>query len=235
MKKYYQILAAGLLILASIACNFPYLVNTPESPSEGILDQAPQTQEPQPQGIQPTQEPTVVDQGGPQVYSGNGVEIALPNSYVVESDISISTASQDFLSEEGAEALQEMLANNEEDILLWGYDTGAESERPTSFIVLKNDEYAGIPLMIISGFADQLFGSRVDSFEKERLSLGQKDALRILATTETDEFGSSQVIYLFKDSEKLWIIVFSTDPNQMESQLTTFDTAVTSFKILSVE
>ena len=228
MKKFYLIFTISSLLLASLACNLPSFTGTTGSATESI--------QPQDTPIS-TEVPPEEHSGGMQVYSDNGVEITLPDSYVlgdVEQDLAILGDSLSGMNQEGSETLQELYENNKDDILMWGYDTSSQSTPLTSFVVLKNEEYSGIPLMIISRFADRIFSENVASFEQERLRLGERDVLQFLATTDNNGVDSSQIIYLFNESGKLWVTVFSTGSDQAEAQLPTFDAAVKSLSIPEV-
>lgn len=225
MKKYFLILAISSLLFASIACNLPSFADSTGSVTENI--------QPQDTPIS-AEDPSEEHSGGMKVHSDNGVEITLPDSYVlgdVDKDLAILGESLSGMNQGGGEILQEMYENNKEDILMSGYDTSGQLTQPTSFVVLKNEEYSGIPLMIISSVANKILGENVDSFEKERLTLGERDALRFLASTEIDDIDTSQVIYLFRESGKLWIVIFSTRPDQVDARLSTFDAAVQSLLI----
>lgn len=229
MKKFYLILAISSLLLASLACNIPSFTEGTGSVTTNI--------QPQDTPIR-AEEPSEEHSGGMEVYRDNGVEITLPDSYVlgdVERDLAILGESLSGMNQEGGESLQELYENNKDDILMWGYDASGQSTQPTSFVVLKNEEYSGIPLMIISRFANRIFSEEVASFEQERMRLGERDVLRILAVTDNNGVDTSQVIYLFNESGNLWVVVFSTGLDQVDARLSTFDAAVQSVSILEVD
>lgn len=212
MKKTPLILMIFILILAVLACGLP------------SFSQAEETQQ---NGLAPGGQPSVDNSGGTRVYSDNGVEITLPKTYILgDVDAGLAVLDKDL------RAMSEQAAG---DILLWAYDTVNSSNQQTGLAVMKNENFAGIPLAIISPFASALLGKEVDIINQKRLTLGDREALQFLTATDNAGIVTNQVIYLFKDSGKLWIIGFLTSPDQIADRLPTFDTAVVSFSVLSVE
>jgi len=247
MKKFPLIILTVVLVLATLACRLPLLRSVLETPAVTTEDTA------QEENAPPAEETAEADVAASdldetesaaginaetKIYSDNGVEITLPSSYVlgdVEKDLAILVEGLQAMSEEDAEDIQQLYENNKDDIILWGYDTDSPASHQTSLLVMKNEEFAGMSLTIISTFANILLGEEVNIIEKERLTLGEKDVLRFLTAAENAGVQTAQSIYLFNDSGKLWLVGFFTDQGQIDTRLPTFDAAVESFTVLSME
>jgi hypothetical protein len=81
------------------------------------------------------------------------VEITLPASYefdYAQKDLEILVEALKTMSEEYSEDIQELNDNNKDDVILWGYDTDSPSSHQTSLLVMKNEEFTGMSLVIIS-------------------------------------------------------------------------------------
>ena len=250
MKKAAYILASVGLILATLACRLPFgsSGNAVEDPD--VNGQAPDAEEPTEDPVvveteaiaSGTEEETAVasESGGTAVYSDRGVEITLPSSYMVgdvEKDLAILVEGLTAMSEDPEDAadLQALYEKNEEDIMLWGYDSNSPSSHQTSVLVMKNEEFAGMSLALISTVANVLLGDEVDSMSKESMTLGSRDVVRFETTSENAGVQTAQAIYIFNDSGKLWLIGFFTNLDQYEERLPSFDAAVESFTVVDVE
>ncbi len=207
MKKSALILSTFALVLAAVACNLPINSTAATStPATGLPEMPPQSS------------------GETAVYSDNGVEITLSSSFILgdpETDLAAAAGG----------GLSGLYAENADDILLWAY----ENDPQTGVMVLKNEEYAGMPLGIISTFAGSILGDAVNIAAQEQMKLGGRDVLRFLSTTDNAGVMTTQAVYLFNEDGKLWLIVFFTDQAQLDARLPAFDAAVASFTIRDVE
>jgi hypothetical protein len=249
MKKKAYILASLFLILATLACRLPFR-------SSVSIDEETTVNGTIPDGEESTKEPAVETEAdaveteevntdgsastGTAVYTDRGVEITLPSSYRVgdvEKDLAILVEGLSAMSEDSEDAadLQALYEKNKEDIMLWGYDTNSPTSHQTSVLVVKNEEFAGMSLGLISVVANALLGDELDSMSKESMTLGSRDVVRFETTSENAGVQTAQAIYIFNDSGKLWLIGFFTDLEQFEERLATFDTAVESFTVINVE
>ncbi|MDY6866672.1 MAG: hypothetical protein SVT56_02030 [Chloroflexota bacterium] len=240
-KKAPIILMLLILILATLACRLPTF-GRPESASAVETDVVVEEVAPEEEDtavVQPEEtEPDAESSDGTVVYRDNGVEITLPASYELgdaEKELEILVEALRMMSEEDSEDIQKLYAKNKNDVILWAYDTDSPATHQTSLLVMKNEEFAGMSLGIISTFANVLLGSEVDTIGQERLNLGGREVLRFLTTAENVGVETSQAVYLFNDSDKLWLIGFFTNTEQFEDRLSTFDSAAASFKVLSVD
>ena len=243
MKNRRRWIALCALLLTAMACRLPFLTRAAETPvvsTEGTVLEEPTSLVEQPTATESAEAAPPEEDlpNEPQVYSDNGVEITLPASYAlgdVEKDLGILVEGLQALSEEGAQDIQALYEQNKEDIMLWGYDTESPAEHTTSLLILKNEEFAGMSLSLISVFANALLGDEVDSMDQERISLGGQDVLRFMTTAENAGVETAQVIYLFNGAGKLWVIGFFTNQAQIELRLPAFDAAVASFEYLGGE
>lgn len=206
MKKI-TLIASGLVwVLAMLACNLPVSI-------------AGETSVPT---AQATETPPQAD-NDTAVYSDNGVEITLSSSFVLGDPTDLAAAAGGSFSG--------LYAQNADNILLWAY----RNDPQTGLAVVKNEEYAGMPLGIISTFAGSIVGDAATIVAQEQLELGGRDVLRIQTTSENGGVRTAQAVYLFNEGGKLWLIGFFTDQEQIDARLPAFDAAVASFTIVSVD
>ena len=244
MKKLFTLVALLALALANLACWLPFInraVETPVVSTEETTIEGPNPEAQAPNAVEETaSEPTEMIEvsAAIQVLRDNGVEITLPASYVLgdaEKDLAVLLEGLQALSEDSGQDIQALYEQNKEDIVLWGYDTKSPSDHITSLLILKNEEFAGMPLTLLSAFANTLLGDEVESLSQERLNLEDRDALRFLSTAENDGVETAQAIYLFNEAGNLWVVGFFTNQAQIDQQLPAFDAAVTSINILPAE
>lgn len=247
MKKFSAILVFSTLVLAALACRLPFL----SSDSDTVAETTQESIQEEPTTSTRIEETVATEEaaveveteeaavGGTEVFSDNGVQITLPETYMLgdaENDLAILVEGLKAMSDdEDAEDIEQLYENNKDDIILWGYDTNSPTTHQTSLLVMKNEEFAGMSLALISTFANVLFGSEVDSMQQETITLGDREVLRFLTTTENAGVETAQAIYLFNDSDKLWLIGFFTNQEQFEDRLPTFDAAAASFTVLPQE
>jgi hypothetical protein len=250
-KKVTLIIVTFVLILSTLACRLPFVgraVNaaedTVQKPADDSLSQS--TEDPVQETMEvdvPATEESMTEAvsgngTGTAVYSDNGVEITLPSSYMVgdvDKDLAILVEGLKVMSEEDADDIQGLYDKNKDDIILWGYDTDSPPSHQTSVLIMKNEEFAGMSLAVISAFANIMLGEEVDSISQEQTKLGGRDVLRFQTTSENAGVQTAQAIYLFNDSGKLWLVGFFTNQEQFDSRLPSFDAAVVSFTVVSVE
>ena len=249
MKKTAYILASACLILATLACRLPLGSSNNTVEETAVNDTVSNAEEPTEKAVVETEAIAAeteevsadpVESGGTAVYSDRGVEITLPSSYMVgdvEKDLAILVEGLTAMSEDPEDAadLQALYEKNEDDIMLWGYDANSPASHQTSVLVMKNEEFAGMSLALISTVANVLLGDEVDSMSKENMTLGSRDVVRFETTSENAGVQTAQAIYVFNDSGKLWLIGFFTNLDQFEERLPTFDAAVESFTVVDVE
>jgi len=242
MKKYPWAGLLMILVLAGVACNFPFI-----SQRSAAQTQVPAFQQPTltlpvlpeadtspTETLAPTLAPTT-DPAQPQVLSDNGVQITLPGTYVlgdVESDLETLV---DGISGEGADEIRQLYEANKEDIVLLAYDFTGSDDYQSSMLVLKNEQFSGMSLGMISSVASILFGDAVDSMSQERLDLGGRDTLRFVTSVDASGSTSSQLIYLLKDSGNLWVLGFLTTQLQADVLISEYDEIVASFEVISAE
>jgi len=235
MKKHHLsiVVIIATLALVAMACRVPFFSGAEETPvltTEGSPQE--ESTDPLPSSSQ------LGFSGETQVYSKNGVEISLPVSYEmgdIEGQLANLLDRIEDLPEFGSGSIEEFYANNSDDILLWAFDTGSAEDYRTDMLVLKNEEFAGLSLGIVSTLARTLLGNAIEVIEQERITLGDRDTLRFLVSAEDVGVDQAQVIYLLKDSGKLWILGFLTSQAPIEQHLSTFDAAVASFTVVDVD
>ncbi len=257
MKKISKLLTISMLMLAAVACRLPFAKNTP-APTVVVVTEEPQPlpNEPETTEVESATESTAADEAveaptdeepataepsptaAHKVYSENGIEMTLPDTYVmgdVETDLAILMEGLQTLSEEEADDIEALYAANKDDIILWGFDLNSPITHQTSVLVLKNEEFAGLSLPMAMSLATVLVGEEVDTLQQEILTLGGREVARFLTTAEAAGVPTAQAIYLLNESGKLWVIGFFTTQDQIDARLPIFDAAVASFKVVSAE
>ena len=241
-KRIIIILICVVLNLAIMACHIPLF-------SQSISIQATSTEIPKVATISPTEiedsetvspspsQEIIPDSEIKQVYSVNGVEITLPGTFVVgdAEEIEVLLEEEELLDSEHSQTIKSMFENFKDDILLWGYDNNPKSEEETGLFVMKNDQFGGMPLMMISAFTQTMIGSQAEIVEQEIIKIDDRDVLRFFTSTADINLPGSQVFYIFNQAGKLWIIGFFTNTNQVQENLQVFDDAVASFNLVDGE
>ena len=247
MKKYPIIWMIIILSLAALACRIPFLGKLLEKPMISSKSLPTDTAVPQitasVTATEAASEPTITEQSkdvppATALYQANGVELTLPDTFQLgDVDSSLDTLMDSLPSE--AQPYEQMLldfyAENKDDIILWAYDTENPTRNYTNLLIIRNEALAGIPLSMLTTFASALFDDALESVLNETITLGERETLRLVTNAQVNEDGNSQVIYLFQESGVLWILGFFTNQEDIESQMLTFDDAVSSFNILSSE
>jgi hypothetical protein len=212
MKKFILVLL--VLVLAGLACNLPYQPRETDVPEVSELVDGYRVES--------------------RILGEDQITIAVPNSYFVGDagpDLDGLLGGMDLPGIPLSQELQGLLENTQDDILLWGYDVGSTAGVPTSFVVLKNDQFAFVPLGAISTFAGSLLGGNVTIIEEQRLTIAGRDTLRWITVTREAGFEFTQAVYLFKATGTLYIIGFNADQQEVYAQLAVYDTIVASLTI----
>lgn len=218
MKKYTKYLLIVTLVLAALACNLPY-----QNPATEV-----------PVMVEPADGFRVEN----RVEGQNSIQISVPDSYYVGdsgSDLSSLIGSIDFSDVPVSGNLQDLVIDAQEDILLWGYDVGSGAEMPTSFVVVKNEDYAAVPLGLISTFARPMLGNNVTILEETRLNIAGRDTLRWITLTREAGYEFTQAVYIFKLSGVLYLVAFNADQQEVYGQLATYDAIVASLSFESFD
>lgn len=214
MKKHTYLIVILVFILAALACNLPH-----RNPALEV----PVVTEP----VDGFRLETMVEQE-------TMVSIIVPDAYFVEGAGSDLSDLIDNLAEaSGGLSLdaQSLLQGAQDDILLWGYDAGSGGQIPTSFVVLKNTEFAAMPLGVLSTFAGTLLGDEVQIIDQSRFNIGGRDTLRWITVTNQAGFELTQAVYVFKDSGTLYLVGFNGDRQGIYGQLPVFDQVVASLSV----
>jgi hypothetical protein len=212
MRKFLLVIV--MLVLAGLACNLPYQSREADIPE--------------------VSEPVDDFRIESRILGEDQIRIAVPNSYFVGDagpGLDALLGGIDLAGVPLSQELQGLLENTQDDILLWGYDAGSTSGVPTSFVVLKNDQFAPVPLGAISTFAGSLFGDNFTIIEEQRLTIAGRDTLRWVTVTGEAGVEFTQAVYLFKESGTLYIIGFNADQQEVYAQLSVYDTIVASLTI----
>lgn len=159
---------------------------------------------------------------GYSVFSANGVEVTLPSYYILGD---LGTAVQSLSGTDAALFLQ-IAQDNQLEPVMWAYSA------ETHLVVLKNETYAGLPLAVVDPVVSAMLGGAVESLVQDRISLGEREAIRYQTTTQGTETGSAQVAYLFNDSGQLWVLAFLSSATQISDNLAAFDSAAASFTVV---
>lgn len=172
---------------------------------------------------------------GWRLYTNQGVEIMLPNTYElgeIETDLpGIQSILEMVAGSQVGTGFETMISQLTEDVRMWGTNNDGNLTNPTRILVIKNDALAKMPLALISLIDPTKLSDKVGTIEETKLTLGGREVLRVIAT----QAESAEAIYMLKDSDKLWIIGFITTPDRLVEGLTDFEKSVETFRVISVE
>lgn len=214
MKKNPFLFILVMLILASLACNFPF--QRPAADDQPVHGPLPGFRE----------ESRVVDQ--------DLITLAVPESYYVGSSVTELTDLVEGLGVVPV-SLDNLSGYAGADILLWGYDEGSAAVVPTSFVVIKNKDYAFMPLDLLSTLVGVLLGNNVEILQENRLTIAGRDTLRWITITRQAGLELTQAVYVFKDSGVIYLIGFNADQQEVSAQLDNYDAIVASLRIEDLE
>ncbi len=217
-NKNNLMLVLSMLIISTLACSLPFTS--------------------QPAVIENNDESGTIFDGrsGVSFQDDLRVEITVPGSYIIGSSGSdLAPLLGELQSESGQDAamLQRLFQNHQADILFWGYEPGGQGIPSVSFVVLKNDEYFFMPLGLIGSVAGLVLGEDVNIVQQDRLTLGNRDTLRLIMTSDITGPQAYQVAYLFKEAGKLFIVGFIAEKTTVENQIGLFNSIVSSIIIVS--
>jgi len=236
MTKKKKVLFTSIclvLMLTIMACHIPLISRGVSPETKTVENTLAETVE-----QQPTEEAETEALLQEKVYQDNGVEMALPATFIlgdVENDFESLMNQGQSLEDEQAQTIKGIFKDYKEDILMWAYDPEGDGQYGTGLLVMKNDQFAGMSLMLISTFAKSIIGDQLDFVDQQRIKMDNREVLRIEASTGDLGVKSSQAFYIFNESGKLWIIAFFTDSDQIQESLLGFDQAVESFKFVGDE
>jgi len=240
--KYLSLLLLLVFVLPALACHFQFSTE----PTESLIQQEPIVEE---SLESPTAEEVQLEESTPfphaeevsdvfTPYISRGVQIMLPGSYVlgdIENDLPILIEALSARADpEEAANTQSLYDQYGDDIMLWAFDSKSQNNAQTSVIVLRNEEFAGLPLFLIKPLTNLFIGEEVDTLEQEIIEINGRDTLRLLTQSDNAGVITVQVYYVFKDSSKLWIVAFFTTLDELDTRLPDFDQSVGSFQVLSL-
>ncbi len=218
MKKNRFFIVILTLVLAGLACNLPYRATPVNVEGETAFRDGFKVED--------------------RVVADRRISLSLPGSYFVSDVDPDLSALLGGLDESGVAVgtdLENLLGSAQEDILIWGYDTGGSANIPVSFVVIKNDDYAAVPLGLLSTFSGPLLGNRVEILAEHRLNISGRDTLRWVTLTQEAGFAFTQVVYVFKDSGTLYLVGFNVEGQSVDHQVGIFDAIVASLTIEALE
>jgi hypothetical protein len=102
-------------------------------------------------------------------------------------------------------------------------------------VVIKNKDFAFMPLNLLSTLAVTLLGNDVEILQESRLSIGGRDTLRWITLTKQGGLELTQAVYVFKDSGVIYLIGFNADQQEVSAQLDNYDAIVASLRIEDLE
>ncbi|NLN70112.1 MAG: hypothetical protein GX142_04925 [Chloroflexi bacterium] len=214
IKKYTFLFVIFALVLAGMACNLPYRRQAEEVPAVTALSA----------GYR--EEKRLVEDGTITLY--------VPDSYYVGGSIAELADLVEELDVIDTD-LRGILGSTQADVLVWGYDADTAAVIPTSFVVIKNETYAAMPLGLISSLAGPIIGYNVEILQETRLTIAGRDTLRWITLTNEAGLELTQVAYVFKESGVLYLVAFNADQQEVTGQLSNYDAIVASLRVEDLE
>ncbi len=215
LKKIFMALVLLTLIMAILACSLPF------GAQDNVDEQATAVIE--------------VQNLGWSLYANRGVQIMLPFTYLlgdVEQEIpQLNGILQQLAGSQVGEGLSTFFDGLVEEIVMYGSNQDPTLTEPTRLFIIRNKSFAKLPLSMASIFDPATFGDKLGEITETRLNLAGRDVLRFTAI----QGNSAQALYLLKESDRLWIIIFATAPQQFAEELINFEKSVATFQVTSVE
>jgi len=228
MKKLRLYLLLFSILLATLACNLPF--NQPEE--EPIEDSLETPFADSDQAL--TLAPTPTSSPSKKEFLAGGFSILLPASYEVSDDPANSPIVHSFIGVIGewlGDSFEDVSAFTEQNIAILGYDTEDTNNPPTSFLIVQNEQFSGLPLGLIKVLVENMLSDMVDLQESDTLKIDGRTVTRWITSLNYEGRQTSQVSYLFKESGKLWVVAFITDPSLLDGQIVIFDGAIESLTL----
>jgi len=206
-KKWTFLLVAGILLITSVSCNLPSVLQS-----------------------KPTAEPTPTPDLGMVWYSGAGMQILLPDTYEqrdpkqdlggILNDLEQFVGGQD-------SPLASLTENLESNIAWWGADAAAPAVSPTQLLIVKNKALEGVPVSLIKSAVKMFLGNDADALQISNLTMGKREVTRFSYGKEDTGWSA----YVFKEQKQLWVVLFITPPASLAAQQDDFDYSVSSMVI----
>ncbi|KUK46111.1 MAG: hypothetical protein XD73_1010, partial [Anaerolinea thermophila] len=180
MTKKKKVLFTSIclvLMLTIMACHIPLISRGVSPETKTVENTLAETVE-----QQPTEEAETEALLQEKVYQDNGVEMALPATFIlgdVENDFESLMNQGQSLEDEQAQTIKGIFKDYKEDILMWAYDPEGDGQYGTGLLVMKNDQFAGMSLMLISTFAKSIIGDQLDFVDQQRIKMDNREVLRI--------------------------------------------------------
>ena len=215
MKKRTLILMV-LVMLSLSACNIP------------LTPRATPTVESTPT-LEPTPEPSPVPERM-QLYYGEGMQIALPRSYISE-DVKtslpsiIETVTNLVGTSDGLAG--DLIRDLEGNVAWYGYDGESPAVYPTRFISIKNKSLSGLPMGLVTVGLETILKNNETEVSRDDLTLGGRSVIRFTYSKDATAWAA----YLFKEEGRLWINVFITTPANMAALLSEYDQSIGTITI----
>lgn len=255
MKRHPIFWMIVILSSAALACRMPFIGNLFEKAIFSSKLSPTRTAAPTAEAIftatieapaadtEAAPEPTMTEQSksisaATAPLQANGVEITLPDSFQlgdVNNNLEVLFENLPPEAQPYEQMMRDFYEINQDDIILWAYDTENLTIKYTNLLIIRNEDLAGIPLSMLTTFTSAFMDEALEGLLQETMVLGGREMMRLLTTAQVNDEKNTQVLYLFNEADALWLLGFFTNQADTESQLSLFDDAVASFTILSSE
>lgn len=169
-------------------------------------------------------------------YAGKDVEIYLPSSYVggdPSKDLPFFLERLETLGTEYTKAA-DFIRDNPSAIPFWAFDTQVNRLGSlTSAVILKERVFSGVTLELYMDISLKQLPSDIKILSRETMQIGKYPAGRVMAEQEVLGAQVEQLMYILKDGNTFWLVIYSTEFGEFEERLPTFEKSVRTFRPLS--
>ncbi len=175
-----------------------------------------------------------------KVIKGNGVEISLPPNYVggnpsKEEDLNAIASKLKTINPEYEQRIASLKQNpNANAIALLAFDTqNDQSGFLTNVNITTQAVEKGTTLDKYLQTASQQLAVQYDILERKVVPLGKDKVGRIITQPKASGAPIKQLFYIVPQSNRFWLITYSTSQTEFDKRLPNFEKSIRSFKVVS--
>ncbi len=182
-----------------------------------------------------TPQPTMTPIPGWKKFEATGMELWLPESFVggnISENLDLISEQIKSLGPEYEPYLQPVLQNPSM-FSLWAYDSEIGSSHYLTNIGVTTDRLSSpVPL---DTYADESVSQLPDTFhlrERDRITLNGRDARRLVIEMKLPGVTVKALMYILMDGKTVWLITYTTAPDEFEHRLPIFEQSANTFNIV---
>ena len=181
-----------------------------------------------------TVQPTATPIPGWEKFEGGGVALWLPQSYEggdLDEDIDLIV---DRLRSLGPdfEQMAQMIEQNPTLYVIWAFDSEVgPSGFLTNMAVTTEKVPSAITIDTYLDAAEGQFPDQLQVVERDIVSLGDREAGRLVIEFNISGVIGQEVMYVVKDGNTMWVITYATGAEEFDQRLPVFEQSALTFTI----